>query len=128
MRRLWKRPGFLAVIIFRLAATPASQAVPAARLWTADHVPEAQRWNEDPLMQFHSPSFVHAEPAVVAPEVVVPEASPADAAVVGVAVSGVGVGVALVTVERVVEAWVAAGTSTEADTVAKIPPRLLEDV
>lgn len=90
------------------------------------HVPEAQRWKEDPPTQFHWPSVVHAEPGVVAPESL-PVAGAAEVAA-GSAASGVGVGVALVTVARVVAAGVAAGTSTEAETVAKIPPRLFEDV
>lgn len=87
-------------------------------------MPEAQRWKELPPTQFHSPSFEQAEPSVVAPEL--PVAGVAGVAAGGAGASGVGVAAAaLVTVARVVDASVATGgTSTEAETVAKIPPRL----
>ncbi len=40
--------------------TPGEQLVPAAMDKTADHWPDAQRWNEVPEMQFQAPSSVQA--------------------------------------------------------------------
>jgi hypothetical protein len=47
-----------------VSLTPGWQLVPEAMAMVADHMPLAQRWNEDPAMQFQAPSFEHAVPAV----------------------------------------------------------------
>jgi hypothetical protein len=45
-----------------VSLTPDVHVVPAAIDCTADHMPDAQRWNELPPMQFHAPSSVQAVP------------------------------------------------------------------
>jgi hypothetical protein len=85
-----------------VAVMPGEHWVPADMSMTTLQRPEAQRWNEVPLMQFHAPSSEQAASAVWTPSLV-----PVDGLVcVGVAagVDDVGVLVGdLVTVARVVE-------------------------
>ena len=58
----------------KVSLSPAVHTVPGATGWTADQVPEAQRCQDVPPMQFHTPSLVHAVPARLAPaEELLPE-------------------------------------------------------
>ena len=51
----------------KVSLSPAVQTVPGATSWTADQVPEAQRCQDVPPMQFHAPSSVQAVPVGLAP-------------------------------------------------------------
>jgi hypothetical protein len=80
------------------SVSPAVQVVPAASCWTTDHVPLAHCWNEVPPIQFHCPSVVQAEPAVIAePEPVVPVLAGADEETGAGAPEATGVGTTLTT-------------------------------
>lgn len=99
------------------------QLVPAAMGISADHAPDAQRWNEDPPMQFHAPSSVQGVPAANAeppPEPGVPVPAGAPDACVLVALDG------FVLVARVVGS-VPAGAVLLSPTVTKTPPPLERD-
>lgn len=66
----------------RLADIPGVQLVPAAIGITGDHMPEAQRWYEEPSAeQDHSPSSVHAPDCapVVVPDPLEPDPLEPDA-------------------------------------------------
>ena len=57
-----------------MSLSPAVQTVPGATGWTADQVPEAQRCQDVPPMQFHAPSLVQTVPVSLAPtEELLPE-------------------------------------------------------
>lgn len=85
-------------VMLMFSVSPAEQVVPAASCWTTDHVPLAHCWKEVPPMQFHSPSVVQAEPAVIAvPDPVVPVLAGADDETGAGALDATGVGTALTT-------------------------------
>ena len=53
--------------VMKVVDWPSSHCMPAARLCTADQVPEPHCWKEEPEIQFHMPSVVHADPTVWEP-------------------------------------------------------------
>ena len=55
-----------AALMPKVSPLPAVQTVPGATGWTADQVPEAQRCQDVPPMQFHAPSLVQGVPASLA--------------------------------------------------------------
>ena len=96
------------------------QIVPAAICCTADHVPLAQRWNNVPPMQFHSPSVEQAEPGVCAPDTV--EAGALEAAGVAADVATGVVDGVMDIVEEIVTGALGGDAAPLTEMVAKTPP------
>lgn len=59
-------PHLAMATIFSFSDVLPAHVVPGAMAMTADHRPDAQRWNEPPLAEHtHAPSVVHAVPGVL---------------------------------------------------------------
>lgn len=124
-----KRRALLAVAnMSSESLTPAVQLVPAAMAISTDHMPLAQRWKDEPPMQFHWPSLVHAVPGVNRPAELVPVPAAGAAVEVVVAAPEPAPPAAVVTVARVVGSGVASGVVVAPESeppvvaVKKTPP------